>query len=89
MYILDWNCFHDNVCSFQSVPFSKYLREIRLGGKWVPYSLQTVPRFFNFNSILRYERELWDEAYGFFPKKTKKCNRLQMTLKKLHFSSFI
>ena len=71
MYILDWNCFHDNVCSFQSVPFSKYFREIRLGGKWVPYSLQTVSRFFNFHSISRYERELWDEAYGFFPRRLK------------------
>ena len=51
MYILDWNCFHDNVCSFQSLPFSKSFREIRLEGKWVPYSaysLQTVSRFFNF-----------------------------------------
>ena len=33
MYILDWNCFHDNGCSFQSLPFSKRFREIRLGGK--------------------------------------------------------
>ena len=51
MYILDWNCFHNNVCSFQSLPFSRSFREIRLEGKWVPnsvYSLQTVCRFFNF-----------------------------------------
>ena len=38
MYILDWNCFHNNVSSFQSLPFSRSFREIRSEGKWVPYS---------------------------------------------------
>ena len=51
MYILDWNCFHNNVSSFQSLPFSRSFREIRSEGKWVPYSaysLRTVFRLFNF-----------------------------------------
>ena len=36
------------------------------------------------HSTSRYEQELWDGAYGFFffyPKKARKSNRLQMTLK--------
>ena len=40
------------------------------------------------HSISRHEQELWDGAYGFFyPKKTRKSNRLQMILKSQHFSS--
>ena len=83
MYILDWNCFHDNVCSFQSLPFSKSFREIRLEGKWVPYSaysLQTVFRFFNFSQHFIWTRTVRRELTGFFySKKTRKSNRLQMT----------
>ena len=33
----------------KSLPLSKSFREIRLEGKWVPYSLQTVSRFFNYH----------------------------------------
>ena len=83
IYVLDWNCFHDNVCSFQSLPFSKSFREIRLEGKWVPYSaysLQTVSRFFNFPPHFIWTRTVRWGAYSFsYSKKTRKSNRLQMT----------
>ena len=93
MYILDWNCFHDNVCSLQSLPFSKSFREIRLEGKWVPYSaysLQTVAVFFNFPQHFIWTRTVRRGFRVFFySKKTRKSNRLQMTLKRQHFSSVI
>ena len=93
MYILDWNCFHDNVCSFQSLPFSKSFREIRLEGKWVAYSaysLQTVSGFFNFPQHFIWTRTVRRGLRVFFyTKKTRKSNRLQMSLKRQHFSSVI
>ena len=85
MYILDWNCFHNNVCSFQSLPFSRSFREIRLEGKWVPYSaysLQTVFRFFNFPQHFIWTRTVRRGLQVFFyyySKKTRKSNRLKMT----------
>ena len=88
MYILDWNCFHDNVYSFQSLPFSRTFREIRLE-KWVNGSptQPTQPTLYKqcigsltYHSIL-YEQGPWDRAYRFlfYSKKTRKCDRLQMT----------
>ena len=83
MYILDWNCFHNNVCSFQSLPFSRSFREIRVEGKWVPfsaYSLQTVFRFFILPQHFIWTRTVRRGLQVFFNfKKTRKSNRLQMT----------
>ena len=93
MYILDWNCFHHNVCSFQGLPFSKSFREIRLEGKWVPHSAYSLQLNWlgslTSHSIL-FEQGLWDGASRFFySTKTRKSNRLQMTLKRQHFSLVI
>jgi len=81
--MLDWNCFHSNVCSFQSLPFSRSVPEIRLEGEWVPYSaysLQTVSRFFNLPQHFIWTRTVRRGAYRFFySKKTRKSNLLQMT----------
>ena len=66
MYILDWNCFYDNVCSFQSLPLSKSFREIRLEGKWVPYASQTVSGFFNFPQQLIWTRTVRRRLRFFF-----------------------
>ena len=83
MYILDWNYFHNNVCSFQSLPFSRSFREIRVKGKWVPfsaYSLQTVFRFFILPQHFIWTRTVRRGLQVFFNfKKTRKSNRLQMT----------
>ena len=53
---------------------------------YVPYSLRTVCGFFNVPQNL-YMQGLWDGAYGLssLSEKTRKSNRLQMSLQRQHF----
>ena len=81
MYILDWNCFHDNVCLFQSLPFSKSFREIRLEmGPLLSLLFTNSVLVRNFPQHFIWTRTMRRGLQFFFNfKKTRKSNRLQMT----------
>ena len=56
-------------------------------GHYVPYSLRRVCGFFNVPQIYYMCKGLWDGAYGLssLSQKTRKSNRLQMSLQRQHF----
>ena len=54
---------------------------------WVPYSLQTVCRFFNVPQNCLNLQGFWDGTYGLLSlsEKTRKSNCFQMSLQRQHF----